>query len=325
MRPPKYKQSALKTPLNRILGTEANVRVLRAICLEPFPMSKSELGRLAKLEAKSAHIAADRLLREGVLKTVGRGIRQQVDLESKHPLTRQIQELFRAEQTRVETLLEDVRKAVRKLEPEIMAAWIQGNFARGEDRPGEPLIIGILANSKVLGTMTRELRNVLSEIEAIWDSTIELVGYTHPDLMTMKSADRRRLSDAIPLLGPPPEAFIHHSEGENPRLRDVVMHGDREKEQLLFVETIIQRILRDPGKLRAAKEYISKRLESASEHERHELREWESILKTMSPSRLRRFLLDTGERARRLRQTMPFLEIISPKEREEILDRMRRL
>ena len=117
MRPPKKQQSALKTPLNRILGTEANVRLLRAISLEPFPMSKSELGRLALLEAKSAHVAADRLLREGILKTVGRGLRQQVELENRHPLTRQIQGLFRAEQARVESLLEDLRKAVRQLEP----------------------------------------------------------------------------------------------------------------------------------------------------------------------------------------------------------------
>lgn len=286
-------------------------------------MSKSELGRLALLEAKSAHIAADRLLREGILKTVGRGLRQQVELEYRHPLTRQIQELFRAEQARVESLLEDIRKAVRQLEPETIAVWIQGGFARGEDRPGEPLTIGVLAGSKVLSEMTRLLRDALNKIEGAWEVTIELVGLTHPDLATMKLADRRRLADALPLLGPPPRAFIDLPMEGGRKPRNVLTHGDREKEQLLLVERIVQRILRDPGKLSAARAYLAKRLESASEHERHELREWESILNTMSTARLQRFLLDPGERPSRLRQTMPFLEILSSKEREEILREVR--
>jgi hypothetical protein len=84
MRPPKHRQSALRSPLNRILGTETNVRILRALVDDPFPMTRSELGRMANLESKGAYLAANRLLGEGLLQLVGKGPRQQVELERKH-------------------------------------------------------------------------------------------------------------------------------------------------------------------------------------------------------------------------------------------------
>lgn len=298
------------------------MRLLRALCLEPFPVSRSELGRLAGLETKGAHLAANRLLREGVLRMVGRGLRQQVELEDRHPLIRPIQELFRAEQARIESVLEALRESARELAPQLMAAWIQGGFARGDDRPEEPLTMGVLAGSKNLSSVVRTMRNHIGTIEASQDITIEIVGYTQPDLATMKPREIPGLSDSLPLFGPPPLAFSPITE-EHRALRNAIAHGDREKEQLLLLDTIVDRILRDPAKLRAAKEYVSKRLAVASEHERHELREWDTILNTMSGERLRRFLFDPGERAQRLRQTMPFLDILSPKEREEILHLVR--
>jgi hypothetical protein len=58
----------------------------------------------------------------------------------------------------------------------------------------------------------------------------------------------------------------------------------------------------------------------ASPQERHELDEWAHSLRTASPGRLRRLLVDPGERATRLRQTLPFLGILSPEERRTVMD-----
>src|SRR5262249_46541609 len=52
--------------------------------------------------------------------------------------------------------------------------------------------------------------------------------------------------------------------------------------------------------------------------EQRELREWDRILRTMSTARLRRFLVDRGERATRLRQTLPFVGALTAAERERI-------
>ncbi len=318
MRPPKQKQSALRTPLNRIMGTEANVRLLRAVCLEPFPMSRTELGRAAGLEAKGAHLAAHRLLEQGLLRMVGKGARQQVELEVNHPLARDIQALFRAEHARLEALIESLKKAARAQSPDLIAAWMQGPFARGEDRPGEPIVLGVLANSKMLSGTMQKLRKDLSPVETAHDTTIELVGYTRPDLAVAKPAERRRLADALPLFGLGPSAFAP-IEDERYGLRDQIMHGDREKQQLVLAQIIADRILSDPAKLSAARRFLATRLEGASEHERHALEEWSSILSSMSSRRLRRFLTDEGERATRLRQTIPFLDILSPGERDELV------
>jgi len=50
MRPTSRPQSALRCPLNHILGTEANVRVLRAILLSDIPIGVPELARRAELQ-----------------------------------------------------------------------------------------------------------------------------------------------------------------------------------------------------------------------------------------------------------------------------------
>ena len=319
MRPPKHRQSARRTPLNRILGTEANVRALRAVCLEPFPMSRTELGRVANLEAKGAHLAAHRLLEEGLLKLVGKGPRQQVELNFNHPLAKDIQTLFHAERASVEGLVDSLKRLARAHSHDLIGAWIQGPFARGEDRLGEPIVLGVLGNSKSLSGLMRKLRKDLSQVETSHDTTIELVGYTRPDLAVAKPAERRRLSDALPLFGLTPSAFGPHNQDEYDNLRNTVVHGDRDKQQLVLARFIADRILRDPAKVLAAREFLAKRMEVASEHERHALEEWAEILNDMSSMRLKRFLLDEGERATRLRQSIPFLDILNPKEREELL------
>ena len=68
---------------------------------------------------------------------------------------------------------------------------------------------------------------------------------------------------------------------------------------------------------RAARTYISQRLASASPGERRELQEWDDVLRTMSIARLSRFLVDAGQRATRLRQTMPFFAVLTPEEKAD--------
>jgi hypothetical protein len=68
-----------------------------------------------------------------------------------------------------------------------------------------------------------------------------------------------------------------------------------------------------------AEERVRHRAREASPRERRELAEWIRILSTMSPARLRRFLLENSERAIRLRQTLPALNFLSPAERDAVM------
>lgn len=318
VRPPKRRQSAIRTPLNRILGAEANVRLLRVVTLAPDSLTRSELGRRAGVEEKGAHLAAQRLEREGILRRVGTGPRQQVQLELRHPLAEPLQALFRAEQARVQRLIANVATAVRALSPDIDAVWIQGAFATSEDRPGEPVVIGILAPGAALPRAMKTLRLALGPIEKNEDVSIEVDGYTRPDLAALKPKEAKELAAAIPILGAPPGAFT--AEGTTAvEARHVVMHGDRDREQALLAQEVAARLVRNPELLDAAKRWLEQRLSTASPQERGDLDEWLSILNSKSPSRLEQFLRDGGERATRLRQTFPFMEVLSAEERMAIL------
>jgi hypothetical protein len=83
---------------------------------------------------------------------------------------------------------------------------------------------------------------------------------------------------------------------------------------------IADRIAHDPSIVEDAKRYIERRLLSASQGERLELEEWQQVLATMSIPRLRRFLMKEGAQATRLRQSTPFLNVLSEQDRRTIFD-----
>lgn len=317
MRRPSQRQSAIRAPLSSILGTEAQVRLLRSLSDYPGPVSRSELGRMAGLGEKGAHLAAERLLSQGILQLVGRGVRQQVEFNTRHPLAGAIHELFRVERAVADSFLSRLRSAAQTLGPDIDSAWIEGSFAREEDRPGEPLTIGLLADGKILADVVTRMRDAVAPVEASMDVTIEIAGLTRPDLAAMSPAQLRRFQGVLLLHGPPPLAYAPGAA--RGAIRNKVLHSDRENAQLRLASAIADRILRDPSKIRTARDYVARRLTTASEQERHALEEWGEILNTMSIRRLHRFLTDSGERAARLRQTLPFLDVLSPEERDAIL------
>ena len=76
--------------------------------------------------------------------------------------------------------------------------------------------------------------------------------------------------------------------------------------------------MRDPSPIESARSVVMKRLVRASPSEQRELREWERVLRS-SPYKIRRLLVDPGERATRLRQTLPFLDALTPEERDAAL------
>ena len=68
-----------------------------------------------------------------------------------------------------------------------------------------------------------------------------------------------------------------------------------------------------------AEDRVKRRAREADPRERRELTEWIRILSTMPPARLQRFLLEDSERAIRLRQTLPGLNLLSPVERDAVV------
>jgi hypothetical protein len=319
LRPPKIKQSAIRTPLNRILGTVANIRLLRVLTLEPHPLSRQELGHRAGIEGSGAHITARRLEKEGILRRIGTGPRQQVKLELGHPLAAALQKLFREEQARVDRIVESLKRAAQNLAPDLDSAWIQGEFAEHTDNPGAAITMGVLARRGAkLPEITKALRATIASIEKREDVTVEIITFTNADLAVASQNQEKELKRAMPLFGLPPTILVEEFQGRQDWLLPAT-HSDKDKEQTLMAEKIANRLASNPEQVQAAKKWIHQRIATASQRERGALEEWLSLLDTMSPQRLARFLVDQGERATRLRQTLPFLNVLSEEERQEII------
>ena len=140
MRPTARPQSALRTPLNAILGTEARVRVLRVLANADAPIAPGEVARRTALQPSGVRIVLAELGDAGIIEMMGSGRPRLARLAAKHPLSKAIVALFGAERARVEHLTERIRAAADSAFPTPVAhVWIEGPFATGSDRPGDPV------------------------------------------------------------------------------------------------------------------------------------------------------------------------------------------
>src|SRR5438093_11742173 len=94
MRPVGKPQSALRTPLNAVLGTEANVRLLRALERTRQPRSGAQLARETSLTPPAVYPALEELREIGIVERLGLGSRGQFRLNDGHPLAAPLKSLF---------------------------------------------------------------------------------------------------------------------------------------------------------------------------------------------------------------------------------------
>ncbi len=317
MRPTARHESALRTPLNDILATEANVRMLRVLTETRGPLNAAELARRTLLQRSSVHRALKSLETTGLVTRVGAGARSQLQLSSQHPLAAPITALFKAERGRATEIVAGLKAAVTALSPPPMAAWLEGPVASGSDRPGDAVVVRLIDRAASVTTAAESLRDVVEDLERRLDVTIEVRGATPADIAAMLPGDRDLLRDAIPLLGVPPQGFL---EGPPEKLnRGIRSHGDLDARARTIAAAVAGKLAKNPSLIEDARARIALRLASASSRERKELEEWDRLLRSASPSRLRQILIDSGERATRLRQTLPFLDILTDEERDAAL------
>jgi hypothetical protein len=120
----------------------------------------------------------------------------------------------------------------------------------------------------------------------------------------------------LPLFGVPIQACV--APDQHRRLGFPRSHGDRDAQGLAYARRIAERLPTEPELIERALAWIRDRIPRASAGEAQELREWEPILHSSTPARLRELLLHPGERATRLRQSNLFLAILTEEERTEL-------
>lgn len=321
MRPTTRPQSSLRCPLNDILGTEASVRVLRVLSLSDIPIGVSELARQASLQASGVGRVCTRLEDLGVIEAVGRAAtNRQYRRSARFPFGAHLSALFAEERNRGDQVLADLRSAVHG-DTLIRAAWIEGALARGADRPGDPIVVGILTEPAGVERLRMGVWQRMLQIQRSKHVVVELRVLTSADLKTLSTDQRGQLEDVIPLQGPPPLDLVRDGP---PGPRDTIRlrgrrHGDLDARALAIARAVAERIRRDPSLVEEALRYIDRRLPIASQGERLELEEWQAVLTGMSVARLCRFLIQDDARARRLRQSLPFVSALPAEERRAII------
>jgi DNA-binding Lrp family transcriptional regulator len=289
------------------------VRALRVLDETEEPMSVRELARRTRMHLRAMQVAVEKLEYAGILERVGTGSRPQVRLRRAHPLATAVQGLFQAERARVERVLDELKIVARDHRKRADAIWLEGPVAAGHEDGDETLRIGVLAPSDWVDAVVDDLRERMGELMRREDVTIEVRGWTKADLEAMAHERRRSLEIAIPLLGTPPGVVTDGAPAKRSRSRS---HADIDVELRDRGRRVAEVLARRPELVGQAREEINKRLVTATPQEARTLREWQQLLEGLSPQRLRRWLIDSGDQATRLRQSMPvvFLKAASGQE-----------
>jgi predicted nucleotidyltransferase len=204
---PSAPQSALHTPLNEILGAEANVRVLRELFRHGGALAVSRLAQDAGMSRPGIRAALTSLRSADVVTELGAGRSVLYQINHKHPLSAALEALLRAEEERTRAVLDAVRQAVQA--PEIIAAWIYGSVARGEDTLDSDLDLAVLTEHQDRAAIDRVREALDPEAERL-HFTPSIVGIDLADVDRMKDGDpwwKNLTMEALVIKGNRPETL----------------------------------------------------------------------------------------------------------------------
>ena len=136
-------QSHLRYPLDGILGNTGNVRVLRALWAHGGALSTTQLASETRMTPQGVRLVLDGLQAHDIIEVLGQGRSQLYQRRSEHPWAAPLQTLFQTERQQWEDLLTAVRQALEENDA-VVAAWLYGSVARGEDRPQSDVDFAVL-------------------------------------------------------------------------------------------------------------------------------------------------------------------------------------
>ena len=315
MRPVNDRNATLRTPLNDILGYGGNVRLLRCLVQVQHSMSYSELADRTGLSLPGVHKAVPRLIKTGIIRHSGSGKQQQVELRTAHPLSNSITQLFKSEKAYFNTLLEGLKRQIKQLVSQPTSAWIFGNAAKGVDKYGDAIQIAILGSLKTIDDQVEQLKDQLynASFESKHDVTLDIRGLTKADLESRPAL----MEDIILLWGVDPRDLLgkQNYQGNKQILHEAVDAQSLENaaiwaKLLRIYPEIVQRTIK----------YVENQISETDSGEKKEWEEWKQILEGMPYQRLKKFLESDSERATRLRQSLPFWQVLNDTERRKLAE-----
>jgi hypothetical protein len=169
----------------------------------------------------------------------------------------------------------------------------------------------VVADARSLSWLGEELRTRLVGIEKEFDLIIEAAVFTRADA-PLPSAEAIDLWVAEPDQGPGPE-------------QPAGTHRETEERSLLMARAVAELTRTDASLTKRAAHHLDRLAHEGQGTATGDIAEWRQLLGTYSPDRLRRLLVSNSSRAERLRQSSPFLAVLSPQERDRLMTLMEKL
>lgn len=148
-------QSHLRFPLDGILGNTGNVRVLRALWTHGGALSATQLANETRMTPQGVRLVLDALQAYDVIEVLGQDRSQLYQRRTEHPWAGPLQALFWTEREQWDNLLTTVRQALEGNDA-VVAAWLYGSVARGEDRPRSDVDFAVLLKSAAAESKVRD-------------------------------------------------------------------------------------------------------------------------------------------------------------------------
>jgi hypothetical protein len=300
MRPVTKQRNAVRYPLDDVLGSEAHVRLIRVLVHEvDGPLGVSDAARLAGLTPAGARKALQRLEESGFVERVGSGRAQKYGLRGHETVFKVLGQLFAQEQQHYDDLISGLHAALAL--QELRSAWVE----RLPDSPKETVEVTVVVEAGAISWIREELRSRLFGLEKECDLIIELAVFTRADAPTPGP-------DALFLWG------TESSSGSGERRRPQT-HAEVDERSLLMAQGVAELMRIDPTLTKRAEQHLDRLLREGQGTASGDIVEWRQLLQTYSPERLRDLLVSASSRAVRLRQSSPFLAVLTADERDHLL------
>lgn len=311
MRPTAIQPSLLNQPFNQLLGTRASVRIFRVLSQARAPLARAEVARRAQLNDAGVRRTLDTLVDSGIVESVATGT-QAVRLKRDHPLARPLISLFDAERSYLDSIRSALGAAAMAVVPAPMSAWVDGVESYGR-KEGHGLVLNVVVGSRESDAASSQLLTGIHRYMAEFDVKVTPRVLTKADIAAGLGPTGES-DDLVVVVAPHPADLLR---------RDTVAsadwtHADHDRHQLRIARVVADRLANDPDLLHRTVAYLRRRLTPDLPATDPGV-EWLSYLEHQSTARIREMLIDEGETATRLRQSLPFLEVLSELERIELL------
>lgn len=204
-----------------MFGVDSNVRVLRVLARHGGLLASSDIGRRAELSKSSTRLGLLSLENTGIVSAEGSGYNRLYRLNTQHYLSADIERLFAAEDRRFAAIIETVATSPGDRKALVKSLWIYGSVARGQDRRGSDLDIGVVAEAGDLAGVVDTVRHSLDIHSKHLGFAPSVVGLDMQDVGRLaRDGDpwwSNVIEEAIVLVGRRPE--------ELPSVMDAAIHG----------------------------------------------------------------------------------------------------